>query len=551
MTEEKFHIKKSYWVLLVFFLLMLALNALMPLYRDDYLAGLMWGTNERIHNFDEAMLSLLLYYEIHGGRFVSFFVQFVAMLYDKIYFNFINALMFPAMVALLVMHARRTLKVFDDYKLIFTSGAFMWLGLSHFGEVVIWLCGSAVYLWTGVFTALFLLPYNLALKGEFFKYRAVNASLMLILGFIAACSVENLTVTTSLIAVAVCCYLAKRKMSEFYLTAGAIGSVLGSFAMIFAPGNFVRIEVDEDRGFLFHVLNLIPANLEMILYLVPVLLFLILAYRLLKQDLAAKSNIPKPNSTSVKKKHFVLIALAIITLISYVSNQFMAILLYKAITLIILTPIGLTDDNTLSHLENTCLGAEEALIYIFAVAFIYLKSVENLGATKAASKFPQITLKDILKNYTEAKFAAVMFALSIFNNLVMIGAPSFPGRALFSSSCIFIIGALSILTAKPVYDKILNQPIGSILRRGCAVLTGVIALLTLLVMAEIHIEDAQRVAVIKQQVDAGKTKVVVTRSKIDERKRVLRHIAYDDFSTGMTKDHFSRYYKILDIKLVD
>ncbi|MBR3722864.1 MAG: hypothetical protein IKN12_08870 [Selenomonadaceae bacterium] len=544
-------IKKSYAIIFIFFLLMFALNSLMPLYRDDYLAGLLWGTNERIHNFNEAMLSLLLYYEIHGGRVVSFFIQFIAMLHDKFYFNLLNAVMFPAMVALLVMHAKRTTKVFDDYKLIFASGAFMWLGLSHFGEVVIWLCGSVVYLWTGVFAALFLLPYNLALKGEFFKYRAINASVMFVLGAIAACSVENLTVTTSLIAVAVCVYLAKRKKCEFYLVAGALGSVLSSLIMLFAPGNFVRIEVDEDRGFLFHVLNLIPAYLEMILYLVPVLLLLAIAYRLLKQDLAQKLNLTQPDFKATKKSHFILIGLAIITLISYVSNQFMAVLLYKAITLIVLTPLGLTDDNTLSHLENTCLGAEEAFIYIFAVAFVYLKSVESLNATKAASHYPEISLKDVLSNYPEAKFAAAMFGLSFFNNLVMIGAPSFPGRALFSSSCIFIIGAISILTAKPVYEKIFNLPEGRILRRGGAVLTTVIAILTLLVMAEIHIEDAKRVAIIKEQLQEGKVKVVVERSKIDERKRVLRHIAYDDFSTGMTKDHFSRYYKILDIRLTD
>lgn len=544
---------KSLFVLFFFFLVMFLLNSWMPYYRDDYLAGIIWKTTHRLQNMEDVLTSLILYYEFHGGRLVSFFFQFVIMLYDKVVFNVLNALAFVSMMMLVVMHAKREVNALKYPKLLFLAGAFMWLGLFDFGEVVVWLCGSVVYLWTGVLAALFLLPYNLALKGDFLKYNPFLSSIMLFLGAIAACSVENLTVTTSLLAVLVCVYLHRKKTLKCHLVFGAVGSIIGTLACIFAPGNFLRIVEDEDRGIIFHFLNQITANLEMLVWAFPILLLIVLSYRLLKVDLAKKFNISSNSNENfiVKNKHYALLIFLVLTLLSYLTNGFFQYSIYNVIVAFVLTPLGLTDEVTISHFYNTMSGVDEALLYILAVSFIYLKLAEILHITKKEIAFTKsISYKDVLNHYTEVKLAAAFVLLAFFNNMVVVGAPSFPGRALFSSSCILIMGAVALLSAKPIYDVILESDNGKFLRISGIALVIFLQLSSLSVMRNIYNEDQMRVAIIKEHIDSHDI-VYVPKSEIPLYRKVLRHIAYDDFDTGMTRDHISRYYNIRTVKLIE
>ena len=542
---------KSLCVLGFFFAVMFVVNSFMPYYRDDYLAGIIWKTPHRLENFGDVLTSLILYYEFHGGRLVSFFLQFVIMLYDKVYFNALNALAFISMMTLIVMHAAREINALKHPKLLFAAGIFMWLGIFDFGEVVVWLCGSVVYLWTGVLAALFLLPYNLALKGKFLKYNPFLSFIMLCLGIVGACSVENLTVTTSLIAFGVCAYLYKKKTLKCHLVFGAIGSLLGTLICIFAPGNFQRIIDDEDRGMIFHILNQIPANLEMLLFMLPVILLMILSYRLLKVDLATEKGLSKENIVSVKKHHFALLTFVGLTLLSYMTNGFFQYSIYNAIVAAVLSPLGLTDDTTISHFHNTMSGVDEALLYILAVSYIYLKGAEVLHITKVEIAFAKsVTLKDIINRYVEAKTAAFFVLLSLFNNMVVMGAPSFPGRALFSSSCIFIMGAVALISAKPAYDAIFESVNGKAIRISGIMLVIFLQIASIAVLHSIYLEDKARVAIIAEHIDSHDI-VYVPKSKIPLYRKVLRHIAYDDYDTGMTRDHISRYYNVRTIKLLE
>ena len=71
-------------------------NAWMPLYRDDYWAALVWKTGDHLQSMGDVFLSLERYYWLHGGRLVSFFIQFVFMLAGKFWFNLANAAVFSA-----------------------------------------------------------------------------------------------------------------------------------------------------------------------------------------------------------------------------------------------------------------------------------------------------------------------------------------------------------------------------------------------------------------------------------------------------------------------
>ena len=61
---------------------------------------------------------------------------------------------------------------------------------------------------------------------------------------------------------------------------------------------------------------------------------------------------------------------------------------------------------------------------------------------------------------------AFLIGLCFFNNVMMIGAPSFPGRALFSSTIMFIIGVMVILDIDEVKERLFIRPEGRNWRVG-------------------------------------------------------------------------------------
>ncbi len=527
------------------FILMYVANAWMPLYRDDYWAALVWQTGDHLQSMGDVFLSLERYYMMHGGRLVSFFIQFVFMLWGKFWFNIANAAVFSAMCAVIVMHARRKAACLDEPKMLALVGASLWLGLSHFGEVAIWLCGSAVYLWTGLLTAVFLLPYNCALAGSTKARCPWLTAVMLPLGAVAACSVENLTVTTTLLVF--WCVWRARHQGVFapWMGTGAVGSLLGSVACIIAPGNFVRIEEDEDRGWFFHIPNIISGDLERILYMVPILLTLVLAIRLLYLESARRRGITVASEPK-NERHYMLLGVLLVSTVSFFTTGFFWRAVEMAVVHGIFLPLGLTDFELHDHFNNTMQGFEEALIYLLGIAYVYFVSIRSLGVSKESFKElkDKISWRMLAEDYPELRFMAFCVGLCFFNNFMMVGAPSFPGRALFSSSVMLIIGAVVVLRIPEVRVPLFDRLEGRAWRRGGACVVGFIVIATLVVLHSIWREDALRLAFIAQEVEAGEKAVFVPYSEIPERRRILRHIAYDDFDTGLTREPVRDYYGI-------
>lgn len=541
---------KGILVLMGWFFLMYVANAWMPLYRDDYWAGLIWKTGDHLQSMGDVFLSLERYYMMHGGRLVSFFVQFVFMLVEKTWFNIANALVFAAMCAVMVMHVRRRAACLDKPGLLFLAGVFMWLGLSHFGEVAIWLCGSTVYLWTGLLTAVFLIPYNFTLAGSLKLSDGWLTPAMGILGAIAACSVENLTVTTTLLAFGCCWYAHRQGAFKIWMATGAVGSLIGTVVCLVAPGNLVRIDEDQDRSWLFHFLNQIVGNLEMILYMMPILLTLVLAIRILYLAAARRRGI---EAVSVPKgRHpYILLTILLVTVVSFSTTGFVGKTLELAVVHGVFLPMGMNDPVLFAHFNNTMQGFEEAFIYLAGITYVYLISVRSLGVFKERIRGVEknISCQILREEFPELRYGAFLIVLCFINNFLMIGAPSFPGRALFSSSIMFIMGVMVVLDIPEVKEMLLGRPEGRDWRVGGSCLLAFILIATMLVLYSIWQEDTRRISYIAQEAAAGKKVVRVAPSEIPEQRRVLRHIAYDDFDTGLTHDPVCDYYGLHEIIL--
>jgi len=544
-------VRMSLAILAGFFIIMYVANAWMPMYRDDYWHSVIWRTGEHLQSMGDVMYSLERYYITHGGRLVSFFFQFFFMWVGKFWYNWANAFVFCAMLVVMLMHCRRDWQFLREPKALLLMGLFSWLGISHFGEVILWCCGSAVYMWTGLLAAIFLLPYNIFLAGNMQGNQWWLMPLMFVLGMIGACSVENLTVTTSLLAV-LCTYLAKRRgLLKGWMITGAVGSIIGTVACLFSPGNQQRIIDDEDRSWLFHFLNQIPGNLEMIMYMIPIILTLILACRILFMEAARKRGLTIPETSQSPSKHLVLLGFMLLSLVSYSTNGFMSNVIEAAIVKALLVPAGFGDPLTLEHFNNLMESLEEVLLYVLAVAWVYLVTIERTGLFKdrIRSLKQQITWKQLAADFPDLRYGAFLLGLAFFNNFVVVGAPSFPGRALYSSSVMFIIGAVVILRIPVVAKVLLEGDAAKILRRGGLCIVGFIMIATLAVMHSIWQEDAIRVGHIAYEANRGNLVVTLPPSAIPERRRVLRHIAYDDYDNGLTRIHVCTYFGINDVIL--
>lgn len=548
---QKQRIWQSVAILALFFVIMYVANAWMPMYRDDYWHSVIWRTGEHLQSMGDVMYSLERYYITHGGRIVSFFFQFFFMWVGKYWYNWANAFVFCAMLAVMLMHVRRDVRFLSEPKALLLLGVFSWLGISHFGEIAIWCCGSAVYLWTGLFAAIFLLPYNIFLAGNMKGSSWLWMPFMFLMGMIGACSVENLTVTTSLLAVGTA-YWAKRKgMLKGWMITGAVGSVIGTVACLFSPGNQERIVDDNDSGWLFHFLNQIPGNLEMVMYMVPIILVMVLAWRILCIESARKRGITVPAVEPVNNRHIILWALLALSLVSYVTTGFFSDIVELAVVKVLLTPVGLTDSVTLEHWNNVVESLEEVLLYVLAVAIVYLVSAERMGLYKKRVRAlrAELSWRQVVEDFPQLRYVAFLIGLSFFNNFVVVGAPSFPGRALFSSSIIFIIGAVAMLRIQEVWQVIGESASAKILRRGGLCIAGFIMVATLVVLHSIWQEDAIRVGHIAYEANKGTQIVTLPPSAIPERRRVLRHIAYDDYDNGLTRLHVCTYFGITDVEL--
>lgn len=523
MQEKFFNRLMTCAVVILIFAVMLALNHLMPLHRDDFDYSMIWKTGEHIESLPDVVQSTWRHYFLHGGRAFTVFCLNLFLWLGKIPFDVANAAMFTLLVLLIYFHARREFKIGNEFGILAATGLLAWLSFPHFGEVAIWKSGSTVYLWSAVPAAIFLLPYNFYLAKNFSAGKFF-APVMFLLGIVAGCSVENLGVTITLLTAAISFHCAKKNIFQRWQAAGFFGSLIGLIILLVAPGNFVRYDDQSvGKGILAHIGNQFAGNAEMFLYLLPAVLILICACRILKKNnLQPSAKITLP---------VVPIIIAAIFIISYFNDSFITSSLKNFFVENIFSNAS---TKFLERFDNFMMKSEEMIIYLLIIFSIYLPLKKSLG------------LKNFLK-LNLPKFPAFLFALAIFNNFVMIAAPTFPARATFSSVVMILIGTIFILRMPVVREKFSAGQAGKILKIGAAAIGSFTIISALVITAELRQENDLRIAEVEKA--AEKNLDVVTFPPIELKNRALRHVFFVDFDNGVTRDGLCEFYKIKNIEV--
>lgn len=530
------------------FAFMFALNHFMPIHRDDYDYAMVWKTGVHLASLSDVAVSGVQHYLLHGGRTVTVFCLQLFLWLGKTAFDIANALMFLALVVLVTMHARRSLTFWHAPGLLATAGLLLWLALPHFGEVAVWKSGSTVYLWSAVPAFLFLLPYNLALKNAA-RGTGVRRTWaippMFLLGICAGWSIENLAVTVVVTAFGTALYLRKRHgFLPAWMIAGALGAFLGLIGLVAAPGNYVRYDVQgADKGILAHFGNQFAGQGEMVLYILPVLLLILTAWRLYRR-IEAHTDTALAERAGVGT---ILLAAALALLVlSYVTGGWVAGTIRDAIISGVLTPLGQTKPKTIHLFTNLMNGFEEMAIYWLAILLFYARIKQQLGLTSTAIRTAAecVPARTVLRAHPAMRYAAFLMGLGICNNLVMLAAPTFPGRATFSSAAMFVAALLALLGDPPI-SAALSTAVRRTLCTAAILLFAYTGTAALLITHEMGAEDAARIAQIEAARARGET--VVHFAPITNMNRALRHVYYEDWDNNVTKEGAMEYFGLTDV----
>ncbi|MBQ3367119.1 MAG: hypothetical protein IJG43_10625 [Acidaminococcaceae bacterium] len=276
--------KKGLIVLLLIFVLMFILNTFTPLLSDDYFSAFIWPRRvhlndvsyeavKRISSIEDIVSGLRGYYNTWGGRVPGGFPVSFFLWQGKEYFNPINAFMMTALVAEIywLSHEGKVSVDFNPSYLIWIFFA-LWAFNVSFLDTCLWLAGSSNYLWMLVIVLAFLIPYIRSYfdANAFNNHNTKLATGIFFSGLLAGWSHE----TTNCWIVLMLLYLLyeswKKGELRLWKVSGFTGFWLGYALLAFAPGNFSRLQMQQNTDSVVIASELLSAK---ILELVTILFF--------------------------------------------------------------------------------------------------------------------------------------------------------------------------------------------------------------------------------------------------------------------------------------
>ena len=546
---------KISWVILVLlFAYMFMLNYFMPLHRDDFEYSLVWNTDVRISSFSHVFQSLYIHYMEHGGRMADYMFNDTMAWWGKEWFNPINAFFYTYLMVLIYWHAKRDITWrFNPYILSLII-VFAWFGLPDWALTTIWMNGSCVYLFSSVMIFSMLLPYHMQLVGkDMFKDGYLAAIGMFLFGLLAAWTIENTAASMNLILFLACIYAHKRKKMPKWMLSGFMGSCLGFFMLIAAPGNFVR-SAGTSTTLLIKIGNQLAAGVQIFLGVLPVFLFMILCWRILLIDYAKYKGLYRQNNTveiGLGMDNVAKIILAIIMLISVLTTSFVSKWTTNVVAFKILEPLGVYKGQRMfEQLANTLSGVEEVVLYLLVVTqiFNYVYMHMSLRKKDVNDYALQTTKKEIIRHYPALDFLVAMIAIALLNNLIMLASPLFPARAGFGTVIFYIIGVVSMCHIPIVKQKLFtNYNYKKFMAVAMISLMVPMAAMVGYRYGVLHYEDSSRMQLIEQAYINGEDTVTVPRVSVVT--SVLRHVFFSELDNGISRGGLMRYYQLKELNL--
>ncbi|ECF6051809.1 hypothetical protein FNN84_11435 [Salmonella enterica subsp. salamae] len=216
--------------LFVVFTLVYLIGFITPMNSDDYTYALR----------DLSFSGVKMHYLGWSGRVVSDTISTSLLkFFPPHIYNAINSAALTLMVLCwTIIPAKLTRSSPSPYVMIFLFFLYF-IANPALGQTNFWLVGSANYLWTNMFIAIYILISICVSNGNRSNFKLLAYAVSSIL---AGCSNENTSLVVVLISIAYFFIMNRNK----YLLIGVFGTAIGAGVLLLAPGNLSRASTIQD-----------------------------------------------------------------------------------------------------------------------------------------------------------------------------------------------------------------------------------------------------------------------------------------------------------------
>jgi hypothetical protein len=219
---------------------------------DEYNYRYIFGELTKVNSFSDLQLSMHNFYNQWTGRIIVHGAIQLFLWLNTNLFYVLNSIVF-------VLFLIGILRFFKGKVSLFNTSILLFLILyctQVFNQKYIWLSGSLNYLWPTCFM-LYTLAffYNGIVNNK--KYNFFSTILFWIITFITGCSQENIAFVSGAFIIALVIFNIKKLWktplrTKIYWILSILIFGAGAFALIFAPGNFERLNNSSPDGLTLH-----------------------------------------------------------------------------------------------------------------------------------------------------------------------------------------------------------------------------------------------------------------------------------------------------------
>ncbi len=282
---ESLGIKKSkYLKLLMFasvFVCIFLLNYDYPYMADDYSLKL-WGRSlsageKKFESLMDLLISSKNFYLYYGGRAPQFFIEKSLLQFPKMIYDVVNSVFFVLLLFGIYLNVNFYKKIEEKKQILVLSIILFlcWFNIPVFSETMIWKSGSGIYLtsmvWILYFVYFFKKESDVTEKTNYFKMSGY-----LILGLLAGCSVENISIAV-LIGLIVWIFINRKYTKKQILL--LVSFAIGAGILLFSPGSMLRLfTVKAFYRELYGDISLLLRLMIYLKFLLQAMLFSIILY---------------------------------------------------------------------------------------------------------------------------------------------------------------------------------------------------------------------------------------------------------------------------------
>lgn len=224
----------------VSFALIYILNILHPLFGDDWSYSLLPDGHTKVKDFSDILYTQYEHYFTWGGRTVVHIIDESLLLAGIPIADLLNSLAYVAFTLIIYHIANQSNKVRPS--LLLVINLLIWFFEPAFGSTILWITGSANYLWGTLIILCFLYPYTQQVLTPASKDSYWRFVFFFFAGIVAGWTNENMSVALiCMLAVFIAYFKVKQDRIPRWAITGIVGAIIGCILMIAAPGNYVRM----------------------------------------------------------------------------------------------------------------------------------------------------------------------------------------------------------------------------------------------------------------------------------------------------------------------